>query len=518
MPKINFSPKFFKDERNRAYSDWELAFWRELFQNSIDQNASLIDITIEQDGPFVAIAFADNGPGMSREVLTEVYFQVGESTKTDDPTMIGGMGRARLMTCFAMKSYVIVSQDYRVVGARDNYDVFDHLWTNGCRLEIKCDDTSIDVMLKKLEQFLSESRVEAAVLVNGGRVYTRAPLRGKHVRDLEIDGESFARVYVNKTSGRGDVLVRVKGVCMFKIGSDASAQVTIELLPEKSRDALTATRDALRWDYRRALSRFLADLAVNTGSALNSRFGKQTTVVANGGAKKRYFSQQPRPSKKKTKGSVEENNVVVPQPDRNRERSAAYMTTVTEQNSAFEESEPVHPFQGWLQRTFGDLYMFDETDKPAIRKVMGAYNPKKWTLTEVNGRPHRKGGNIIRVLLMWQTAVEYALEVAAPALGKQDLSFNFGFVFGEHTAQHREQNDSHIFSLNPVDDQGKLRYSVTQRRDLKWIMALAKHEVTHVAQSWHDEDFARLREAVDAEFDEAEALRRMKIALRNAEI
>ena len=67
--------------------------------------------------------FHDDGPGMTREVLDNVYFAVGATTKSG-PTQIGGMGRARILTCFAIPSYRIRSHKYEVVGERgDKVDV-----------------------------------------------------------------------------------------------------------------------------------------------------------------------------------------------------------------------------------------------------------------------------------------------------------------------------------------------------------------------------------------------------------
>jgi len=71
-----------------------------------------------------------------------------------------------------------------------------------------------------------------------------------------------------------------------------------------------------------------------------------------------------------------------------------------------------------------------------------------------------------------------------------------------------------VFSLRPVDEDGKLAYAVTNRRSIKRLMALAKHEVTHTTVSFHGEMFSSLREDIDERFHEAECLRRIKVALQ----
>src|SRR4051794_30387687 len=100
--------EFFKRER-QAYQNWRLALWRELFQNEIDQKKpTAISIAVEPLGSNgFRLRFADNGAGMTRETLENVYFAVGASSKTDTDGSIGGMGRARMMTCFSMEFWSI---------------------------------------------------------------------------------------------------------------------------------------------------------------------------------------------------------------------------------------------------------------------------------------------------------------------------------------------------------------------------------------------------------------------------
>jgi hypothetical protein len=199
---------------------------------------------------------------------------------------------------------------------------------------------------------------------------------------------------------------------------------------------------------------------------------------------------------------------------------------------------PKDSFDEWLRRTFGDIYVFDETESSKIGRIIPQYQPDSWKEVETsvgngswtdgpNGpewhqptRRHRKGGHIIRVLLLWQVAVRYALEVSLEALNLSRITYAVGFTFPNDLrgsrANHREQDGGHIFSLCPVDENGKLDYAITDRTSLKRMMAYAKHEVTHVGTSWHGEDFSSLREAIDINFEEAECLRRMKQALRDA--
>ncbi len=121
---VKMNKTFFRKERDHFYSDWYLAFWRELFQNSNDAGAKNINISLhEKPGrssfgeirkepqTVVRVVFADDGCGMTYDTLDKVYFQIGESTKDGDGSSVGGFGRARLMTCFSQDRYSILTKD-----------------------------------------------------------------------------------------------------------------------------------------------------------------------------------------------------------------------------------------------------------------------------------------------------------------------------------------------------------------------------------------------------------------------
>jgi hypothetical protein len=135
--KVTIHKSFFKKERDGFYSDWFVAFWRELFQNSVDAGSENIRIYLDQKegrgsfGDFrndppnvVRVVFSDDGRGMSYDVLDEVYFAIGNTTKTADDGSVGGFGRARLMTCFSQDRYSILTNDNFVVGEGGDFDIY----------------------------------------------------------------------------------------------------------------------------------------------------------------------------------------------------------------------------------------------------------------------------------------------------------------------------------------------------------------------------------------------------------
>jgi len=225
------TPKsFFVKERDQFYSDWQLSFFREFFQNSVDAGAKNINISVKEvpaRGSFddtadgsktrTRVVVEDDGCGMTADVLDKVYFAIGQTTK-DDGSSVGGYGRARLMTCFSQARYSILTKDRFVLGDGPDYVNFDleqaeseleaafvkvaegpavyadRLASSeglredlnrvkaaraaggfkGCRIEIDIDfengrwNTPTPArMLDKLHQYLSESQLPCTVTVNG---------------------------------------------------------------------------------------------------------------------------------------------------------------------------------------------------------------------------------------------------------------------------------------------------------------------------------------------------------------
>ena len=164
---VSFSPRFFANEL-KAYSDWRDAFWRELFQNSVDAGCRNISIRFQGSSDEPEVIFSDDGPGMSQETLRDVYFQLGASTKGADD--IGGFGRARMLTCFAHTSYWVRSHDYIATGCGASYQIAANpdLFTGGCEIGVRLLNSGGDIAMKeRLVSFLSTCQLDCNVTVVG---------------------------------------------------------------------------------------------------------------------------------------------------------------------------------------------------------------------------------------------------------------------------------------------------------------------------------------------------------------
>jgi hypothetical protein len=188
---IILDKSFFIKERDTSYDWWQLAWWREQFQNSTDAGAKNIRITLKEEearGGFseylgsdyknvVRVVFADDGCGMSRNTLQNVFFKPGRSTKVGDAGMVGGFGRARLMTCFAQDRYSILTKNSFVLGNGEKFDIFplstaaDTLRTLEKKAELNA--PGVDVYDNSTVRGLRYDRelIENTILTNGNKGY-----------------------------------------------------------------------------------------------------------------------------------------------------------------------------------------------------------------------------------------------------------------------------------------------------------------------------------------------------------
>lgn len=337
--QASLSPDFFKKERD-AYDDWHRAFWRELFQNSVDAGAKDINISInnsENMGVFgqdptkksvTKVVFDDNGTGMSLETLNNVYFRLGESTKTGDENSTGGYGRGRLITCFANERYTILTQDNFVEGQGNLYecDSLDEAirrkqneieeaqnrgsWNSaedyerqledlvrfkngykGCRLEVDFDEneyTGYQVhknanygnLIRSLHHYLNQAQLPCNVTINN-EPWNHFLRKGKMVRELYVkdpnSGEELlmGRVHVTKSGENkrfeNTVIFRIEGAPMYERHINSDSQVIFEIDKKNHREFLTSNRDGFKAAYQRPVNDFIDELVVDNVTALKEQ-------------------------------------------------------------------------------------------------------------------------------------------------------------------------------------------------------------------------------------------------------
>lgn len=119
--QIKTSENFFKKEK-LMYSNWGFSVIRELFQNSIDAGASLINVEIIRDNGELILTFIDDGCGMTEDVLLDHLLCLGGTNKDSDD-MTGGFGAAKKILFFAHNHYKIKTLDNIVDGSGDLFNI-----------------------------------------------------------------------------------------------------------------------------------------------------------------------------------------------------------------------------------------------------------------------------------------------------------------------------------------------------------------------------------------------------------
>jgi hypothetical protein len=464
MATITISSQFFENEI-RNYSNWEQAFWRELFQNSIDAGANKIDISYEQMGSQCIVSFKDNGRGMDKNVLESVFFNLGTTTKNSSDS-VGGFGRARIILCFAQTDYIIRTQNYYVSGHGANYEISEKTnYLHGCKFLITIPLNKFYSNFEKFEQalfeYLSLSNIKASININN-KEFNYIPLiaRGKK-KEL-----SFGTAYANKSAAdKNKIIFRVNGVAMFTRYTSANIQVIVEINPAESRKVLLSNRDGLIWKCTDEVEQFCDLISKETLSAFRDKSQGEEIVI--GSARK--FTRKIDTSNLIPKAEVNQfifNNNINFNDDPN-------------------EISSIQAKSGLLD----GLVVLTKTADKKIRAAAKNFSPDKLEAPE-----SRK----LKLLKQWAIACEAALESLCKLRAIEEIDWRPGFVFDETIeACHKLTNDgAHTLMLNPVqikgEEIGKVKFSITNFHSHVELLTLAAHEVAHCEYKWHDESYAGL--------------------------
>ena len=512
MQQVSLPKTFFIKERNHVYSDWRTAFWREMFQNAGDAICRNVQISTEVIDGNLFVEFADDGHGMDEKTIREVFFALGQTTK-DNEDGVGGFGRARILTCFSMDSYEFWSKHNHCKGDGAMYEINTVPdFHNGCRFRINLGNENENEMMSSLSAVLQRSQLPYKVFVNGDQ-FLGWMQKQRHIKD-----ETFGAIHVNKSrQSGGEVVVRVKGLWTFSIKTSASPQIVIEINSKRCRDILTVNRDGMHWAYQSSLQKFLEALAIDKRSALRENKRKTRLIEGTG--------IHTTTSKKSDDILLAEEQRSAPEAPIGGGIAAAVALT-----SAMDEIVEREIISGdQYQTNLPTIYLNDETDATdvshrKVRRRIEEYDPTNWKFftkkraaNDDGVETFRKGGSKLKLLIAWETCCREAIRAFMAARNEANLSWMVGWMFSfDAHACHEDLGVGHALCLNPVNDDGTMRYKLRDKGDQKRLMALAKHEVAHVLCKYHDEDFSSLHTDIDALFDEASCYRDIRSSLKTA--
>ncbi len=514
MPNVTVGHDYFRGEL-RSYRRWHEAFVRELVQNAVDAGATRISIDVDPDtGTVVA---ADNGSGMSARTLTDVFFEVGRSTKSaGDGTAIGGFGRARVILCFAQQSYQIRTGRLLVAGRGGTYEVteVDGPPVQGCTFTISLLDGAADQIRREARRLLSHCDVDAHVLLDGTSVSgTGTPARARRLL-RDADGRPWARVYLVPDAG-GYLRVRVRGVQMFDQPLAGWDDVVVELEPGRSRDVLVGSREALTAPFGDQLATFVQDLASRRSQALRETIRPLALHTPAGGLLTLHAtSQDPTDDTPRSPGgdaggarpaeqAMSEAQAERPAASDVLASVSAKVASRTSLGTAV--APPVHT-RSTPTAVGHDTFMFAEDTDPRVSLLARRWDPARFAATS-----RRR-----KLLAAWTEAVSVAVEVLLdlrPDLGS--VAFGTGWVFTAETeAMCRPVHGGHALLLNPVGSGTASTFRLDRPADRWRLLTLALHEVAHIPTSGHDEAFAVLMTDMVAATDPVAAMRRVAAASR----
>lgn len=507
MAHVKVGPRFFRSEL-RVYGSWRVAFARELIQNAIDAGATRLSVTIvRNDDGHVAVRFADDGCGMDRQVLELVFFALGETTKTGSGT-IGGYGRARMITCFAQRSYRIRTRELLVVGCGGEYDigtVDDH--QDGCVFDIVTIDDDVEPMVNAFVSLLATCTLDVEVTVNGVRARGRGlPGRARRVLRDEA-GSQWGKAYTpaSKVAETAQLFVQVRGLTMFASDLDGFGHdVVVALTPERAREVLAASRDRLADPFAVQLDRFRTELSRNNKEAFAPDTTPLRVRVAGGGFLTAGRPPEPATSTPDASGPATQPLGGQVPPAR---RAAAY----TSGNDAAGPAVSGGAVPASPAGSLGfDVVLLADSSGTRVKRLVRAWDPSGWTAGQ--GRRRRA------VLLAWESAVSAAMAALVadrPELGQVSYTVGFSFDPGDRAVCQRT-SAGWVLALNPVDEAGRIAVKVSDTDDLRALWATALHEVAHVVVGWHDERYASVLTRLAGTLDQAACVRAMRDAARRA--
>ena len=124
---MGVSPDFWSKLLER-YRNWELAWWREVAQNSRDAQATQIDWSIApgtykdietgQETEAMVVTAYDNGVGMDADVLRKALLTRGGSVKPEDS--VGGFGDAKNLILFPWLGWKVETRDLVALGQHES--------------------------------------------------------------------------------------------------------------------------------------------------------------------------------------------------------------------------------------------------------------------------------------------------------------------------------------------------------------------------------------------------------------
>ncbi len=448
---IAIGPQFFRNER-KAYRNWKLAFIREALQNSSDsKNCRNIYFDIEDD----KITITDDGDGMTKDILLNVFLILGETSKSSNDGLCGGFGIARTLLCFASDSYKITSQNYICEGKGSSYTVRENSFYNGCKFEIHTGDSNDWKSL--VTTVVGMCNVPQTIYLNGNEV-------SQYKESLTFNRSlSFGDIFTSSGKSK-ELIVRSNGIWMYNYYIDSPKQVVLEV--KNAKEVLSSNRDGIKYPASSELDKFTAEVSREKLSVFKVKNYRKTLTVKPGG----HFSAR------KKRVEMESQNCYF----KDYAKSPNIDDPSFDLKSFIKANNPGHKC-AQIDDFIKNSISINEVNDPKYGMMFDRFNPVY--LTETTNR--------YKLLKIWYLCLVEIIDFYVEKTGNE-FSWGLGWIFSEYDeAQCVREEGIIYFLLNPVDANVNIKFSVSLKEDILHIFCLAMHEVCHVGGG-HDEIFANV--------------------------
>lgn len=512
--------EFFVKERNQVYSPWRKAFWRELIQNSVDAGAKNIKVYLRPFEPTekdrligveiaTTVSFSDDGPGMSRDVLEQVYMSLGATTKGTEN--VGGFGRARILTCFSHPRWLLQSQEWVCTSDEtgSGYIVRDyHTWTRGlhCLVQVQ---SGLEELKDALLAVIGECELPDVNFFLDDKLEVQARFK------RGMRGKRFAHATVYETDRSVDpppnqLLVRVDGLPMFSRwlygGSTSGRSYIVELDTATSRSCLSASRERPIGDFEHELNQLVTELA--RGNADAARSARPPTTMT--------FGENSLRESQKSEG------LAVPIHWLNRASRqnlpagpvdviTAMQARITSRKETMDklwEQDKLDPLTLWLGGS-GAVVVNNANGDNWQTLIKRDWNIERWmALVNREARTvawYPSSRKQARLLKAWTMAVDHFMNYCSLLNESFGVMYQVGVIFQMSTMANCSRNSTehegrqravYTLTFNPYIERsdGELvdAYVLDSRDGLRELIVTAAHECCHVFHFSHDEVYAQL--------------------------
>lgn len=506
---IKLPPNYFSGTKH-DYSNWIIAWFREAIQNSVDAKAKNIDFKIEVDPDkpdSIRVSCQDDGVGMDKRILFDVFLALGGSEKGENA--IGGFGHAKILLAFAHLNYEIETQGVKVNGISDQYDWIETEPKKGVRLQVDMDtkDVSEYRLSSSLHDIVhhSEFKSDVRITLNGETLLSKEKAH-PYKQDTVLGHLTFKDMPHGYNSS--SLWVRMNGLAMFNASLWSKGDTAFEGyldLSGASKEVLTSNRDGLTKENTRVLNELLQTLA-NDREKL--KLSGDIDILLN----EKEFSLND--------FSESDQQYIRTESSRQNLTSEEYLERLmaTADDDASELAK--NPFKSLID----DVMKAKRKRDNDISDIPANWYPTNFKVKFADGdvKPedtHKFASKITATMSKkrvgklaagWTSIVKTLLENEKyrEALGvhkanngefyRNEHLIQTGFVFGKPAGLNVSEDDKKRISIMMNPD-----HVIEKDYDVGDLVALAQHELTHIAVSSHYESFTT------AEFEVRRIARRM---------